>query len=82
MILGREPALIAAFIGIVIDLAISFGLNLTAQQVTLLNALVIAGLGLLVRQAVTPTAAPNLPVGTTVNNGAAVVTSTAALPKP
>ena len=33
MILGREPAAIAAVVAIAINLAISFGLNLTVEQV-------------------------------------------------
>ena len=66
-ILGREPAAIAAFIAIAVNLAISFGLNLTAEQVALINALVVAGLALIVRQAVTPVANPTLSAGTAVN---------------
>lgn len=66
MIFGREPALIAGFIAIAINLLISFGLKLSADQVALLNALVIAGLSLIVRQVVTPTANPRLDQGTTV----------------
>ena len=65
-ILGREPAAIAAFLSIAINLAITFGLRLTADQVALINALVVAGLALIVRQSSTPTDAPRLPVGTTV----------------
>ena len=66
-IFGREPAAIAAFASIAINLAITFGLNLTVDQVALINALVVAGLALLVRQSVTPVNAPQLPVGTTVS---------------
>ena len=65
-IFGREPAAIAAFIAIAINLAITFGLKLTVEQVALVNTLVVAGLGLIVRQSVTPVSAPQLPVGTTV----------------
>jgi hypothetical protein len=56
MIWGREPAAIAAFIAIAVNLAITFGLKLSVEQVALVNTLVVAGLGLLVRQSVTPTA--------------------------
>lgn len=63
---GREPAAIAAVIAIAINLAISFGLRLTVEQVSLINALVVGVLALIVRQAVTPVASPQLPVGTTV----------------
>lgn len=66
MIFGREPALIAGFIAIAINLAISFGLQLTAEQVSLLNALVVGGLALIVRQVVTPVNSPRLNEGTTV----------------
>lgn len=65
-IFGREPAAIAAFIAIAVNLAITFGLKLSSDQVALVNALVVAGLALLVRQNVTPVAAPSLPVGTEV----------------
>jgi hypothetical protein len=41
MIFGREPAAIAAVIAIAINLAISFGLHLTIEQVALINALVV-----------------------------------------
>lgn len=74
MILGREPAAIAAFIAIAINLVVAFGLKLSVEQISLINALVVAGLALIVRSAVTPTANPNLPVGTSVNNGTATVT--------
>ena len=65
-IFGREPAAIAAFIAIAINLAISFGLNLTDVQIALINTLVVAGLALLVRQSVTPLAEPKLAEGTSV----------------
>ena len=65
-IFGREPAAITAFISIAVNLAITFGLNLTVDQVALVNALVVAGLALLVRQSVTPVNSPQLPVGTSV----------------
>ena len=72
MIFGREPAAIAAFIAIAVNLAISFGLNLTTEQIALINALVVAGLALLVRSVVTPTASPELPEGTQVTVSTAV----------
>lgn len=53
-ILGREPVAIAAFLSIAINLAITFGLKLSGDQVALVNALVVAGLALIVRQASTP----------------------------
>ena len=65
-IFGREPAAIAAVIAIAINLAISFGLKLTVDQVALINALVVGILGLIVRQSVTPTSDPVLKSGTVV----------------
>ena len=65
-VLGREPAAIAAFIAILINLSLTFGLQLTVEQVSLINALVIAGLALIVRQTVTPIVHPKLPEGTIV----------------
>ena len=65
-IFGREPAAIAAFLAIAINLGITFGLKLTVEQVALVNTLVIAGLGLIVRQKVTPTSDPTLKQGTSV----------------
>lgn len=53
-ILGREPVAVAAFIAIAINLAVTFGLNLSSDQIALINALVVAGLGLIVRRQVTP----------------------------
>ena len=66
MIFGREPALIAGLIAIGINLAISFGLRLTAEQVSLINAFVVAFLAVIVRQVSTPTSDPRLREGTSV----------------
>ena len=80
-ILGREPAAIAAFLGIAVNLAITFGLNLTIEQVALVNALVVAALALIVRQSVTTLAAPVLPIGQSVTTpSGAVATVTAGTP--
>lgn len=49
-ILGREPVAIAAVIAIVINLVITFGLKLSAEQVALINALAIGILNLVARQ--------------------------------
>ena len=65
-IFGREPAAIAAFLAIAVNLAITFGLKLTADQVALINALVVAGLALIVRQQYTPVSDPTLKQGTVV----------------
>ena len=67
MIFGREPAAVAAFLSIALNLALTFGLDLSPDQVALINALVVAGLALIVRQVSTPIAAPQLPLGTQVS---------------
>ena len=66
MFLGREPIAIAGVISIAINLALAFGLRLTVEQVSLINALVVAVLALIVRANVTPTGAAQLPQGTVV----------------
>lgn len=66
MILGRQPTAIAAAVSIAINLALTFGLRLTADQVALINTLVVAMLALFVGSNVTPTAFPRLAEGTTV----------------
>jgi len=76
VIFGREPAAIAAFIAIAINLAITLGLKLSLEQIALVNSLVVAGLGLAVRQVVTPTAAPELKAGTEVKVQGTTNTST------
>lgn len=66
-IFGREPALIAGAIDAVINLAISFHwLVLTGDQIAQVNIVMAAVIALIVRQVVTPTSAPVLPVGTNV----------------
>ena len=85
-ILGREPAAIAAVIAIAINLAITFGLKLTVEQVALINALVVGVLGLIVRQQSTPVNSPRLPIGTVVSapdgGEPGVVTSVAPMNRP
>lgn len=66
MIFGRNTNQIAAFLAILIDLAVSFGLHLEVNQVILLNALIIAGLALLAGSNSTPVSDPRLPQGTEV----------------
>ncbi len=66
-IFGREPALILGFIAAGINLALILHIvTLTADQVSTLNLFVVAAVALIVRQVVTPVAAPVLPAGTTV----------------
>lgn len=80
MIFGRNPTVIAGAIAIAINLAITFGLKLTAEQVSLINALVIAILAIIVRDQVTPVSDPKLPVGTSVNSGTATVSGPPPVP--
>jgi BarA-like signal transduction histidine kinase len=65
-VLLRNPVKTASLFAILLNLAISFGLNLTAEQVALLNAALVGVLGLLVPSFTTSTAAPKLTQGTTV----------------
>jgi hypothetical protein len=51
---GREPALIVAALGALIALAVSFGLNLSTEQVGAIMAAVSALLGVVTRSRVTP----------------------------
>ena len=62
---GREPAMVLAFAQAVIVLGVSFGLKLTPEQTGAILAVTAVALGLLTRTKVTPTAAPELPQGTT-----------------
>lgn len=80
-ILGREPALITGAIDALINVLIAFHVVvLTGDQIAQLNILMAAVLALIVRQAVTPTAAPQLKIGTPVttpDNKPAVVSGAA-----
>lgn len=51
---GREPAAVLAFVQAVVALAVSFGLDLTAEQVGGIVAVTALALGLLTRSRVTP----------------------------
>lgn len=53
-IFGREPAVIVGAVNALIALAVGFGLDLTPEQVGLLNAAAAAVLAVVVRQAVVP----------------------------
>lgn len=64
--LGREPALIAGAIRAIILVAVAFGLNWEPGQIAALMLAVEAVLTVIVRQNVTPTAAPKLALGTPV----------------
>lgn len=77
MILGREPAIILGAIQAAIALAIGLNLiTLTVDQVALVMGFSAAIAALIVRQVVTPTAAPTLPAGTTVKVAGTDSTST------
>ena len=52
----REPALVSGLVTAVVALAVSFGLDLTEEQVGSIQAVVAAVMALVVRQQVTPTA--------------------------
>lgn len=52
--MDREPALILAAVQAVIALVVSFGLDLTGEQVGALVAVTAAVLGVITRQKVTP----------------------------
>jgi hypothetical protein len=66
MILGRNTNQIAAFLAILLNLFISFGLRLTVEQVSLINAAIVAGLALLAYSNSTPVSEPRVPEGTKV----------------
>jgi hypothetical protein len=67
MILGREPVAIAAVVAIAVNLLVSFGLQLTVDQIALINTLVVGVLALIARSGTTSLAAPVIPAGTTVS---------------
>ena len=58
---GREPAMIVAFVGAVISLAVAFGLQLSADQTAAIIAVVQILLGLITRSQVTPTPIASFP---------------------
>ena len=51
---GREPALVLGAVNAILALAVGFGLNVTSEQVGLINAAVAAILSVIVRQRVSP----------------------------
>jgi hypothetical protein len=51
---SKEPALILGAVNAVVALAVGFGLDVTPEQVGLINAAVAAVLSVLVRRKVTP----------------------------
>jgi hypothetical protein len=65
-ILQKQPTAISATVVAALNLAISFGFDLTGDQVGLINLFVIALLGLFVHQVSTPVKAPTLPAHTEV----------------
>jgi uncharacterized membrane protein len=54
MILNREPALVLAAIAAIVSLAIGFGVDVTTEQLALINAAAAAVVGLIVRSKVEP----------------------------
>ena len=55
---GAEPALWAGLVGAVIAALIGFGVPVSPAQVGLINAVVTAGISILVRQNVSPYVPP------------------------
>lgn len=51
---GREPALVMGLVQAAVALAVGFGLDITAEQVALVNGFVAAVLSVVVRSQVTP----------------------------
>lgn len=51
----EEPAVVSGFVAALLALGVSFGLNLTPQQVGAIVAVVAAALAFVVRSKVTPT---------------------------
>jgi len=54
MLFNREPALVLAAIAAIVSLAIGFGVNVTTEQLALINAAAAAIVGLIVRSRVEP----------------------------
>lgn len=57
-IFGREPALVLGLVSALIALSIGFGLNITAEQVSLIMAAVVAVASFVTRSQVTPVTKP------------------------
>lgn len=66
MIFGRNTNQVAAFLAILINLFVSFGLRLTGDQISLINAAIVGGLALLAYSNSTPVSDPRVPEGTKV----------------
>jgi hypothetical protein len=62
----REPVYTQALVVASIGLGTSFGLGWTAQQVGAVSGISSAVLAFLTHRAVTPTASPSLPIGTSL----------------
>jgi NhaP-type Na+/H+ and K+/H+ antiporter len=54
MIFNREPALVLAAISAIVLLAAGFGLDVSTEQLALINAAAAAIVGVIVRSKVTP----------------------------
>jgi hypothetical protein len=62
----QSPVKIAAAVVLILNLAMSFGLDLTGDQVGLINLAIVGVLSLLVYNSVTPVANATLAAGTEV----------------
>lgn len=58
MIWNREPALVVGAVNALVALAVGFGLDISPEQVALVNAAVAAVLAFVTRQNVTPATKP------------------------
>lgn len=54
MIWNREPAIFFALLAAVLGILAAFGLDLSAEQVAAMNAVLAAVMGFVIRQKVTP----------------------------
>lgn len=74
-LIKRNPQRLMLVVRSGLALAVGFGLGLSGEQVALIVVFVEAVLLLPSEAPITPMAAPSLPVGTSVNDGSAVVAS-------
>lgn len=54
MLFNREPALVLAAISAIVSLAVGFGVNVSTEQLALINVAAAAVVGVIVRSKVTP----------------------------
>jgi len=81
-LIKRNPQRLMLVVRSGLAMAMGFGLGLSGEQVALVVVFIEAVLLLPAEGGTTAMANPNLPVGTPVNNGAAVVASVTPPPEP